>query len=107
MLARLLFAFVWLIIAAGLLLPLFPGDMASPGPSDGNVGAAHMVITRLRKASAASLVSSIKGDVCVTASFGIATDEPAHEELDAALIRADAALYEAKSAGRNCIRISA
>lgn len=75
--------------------------------TDGNVGAAHMVITRLRKAIAASRVSSIKGDVCVTASFGIATVDPAHEELDAALIRADAALYEAKNAGRNCIRISA
>lgn len=75
--------------------------------TDGNVAAAHMIITRLSKAIAASRISSIKGDVSVTASFGIATVDPAREELDAALIRADAALYEAKNAGRNCIRISA
>lgn len=75
--------------------------------TDGNVGAAHMVITRLCKAIAASRVASIKGDVSVTASFGIATVDPGREDLDAALIRADAALYEAKNAGRNCIRISA
>jgi diguanylate cyclase (GGDEF)-like protein len=75
--------------------------------TDGNVDAAHMVITRLRKAIAASRIASIKGVVSVTASFGIATVDPAREELDAALIRADAALYEAKNAGRNCIRISA
>lgn len=75
--------------------------------TDGNVDAAHMIITRLRKAIAAGRVASIKGEVSVTASFGIATVDPRLEDLDAALIRADAALYEAKNAGRNCIRISA
>jgi diguanylate cyclase (GGDEF)-like protein/PAS domain S-box-containing protein len=75
--------------------------------TDGHVDAAHMVMTRLRKAIAAARISSIKGDVSVTASFGIATVDPASEELDSALARADTALYEAKNAGRNCIRISA
>ena len=75
--------------------------------TDGNVGAAHMVITRLRKAVAATCILSIKGEVSVTASFGVATVDAAREELDAALVRADTALYEAKEAGRNCIRISA
>ena len=31
MLGRVLFAFVWLIIAAGLVLPLYPPDVATPG----------------------------------------------------------------------------
>ena len=30
MLGRVLFAFVWLIIAAGLVLPLYPSDRAAP-----------------------------------------------------------------------------
>jgi hypothetical protein len=29
---RVLFALVWLIIAAGLVLPLYPPDVAIPGP---------------------------------------------------------------------------
>ena len=32
MLGRALFALVWLIIAAGLALPLYPPDVATPGP---------------------------------------------------------------------------
>jgi diguanylate cyclase len=39
----------------------------------------------------------------VTASFGVAQLRPA-EEPDAFLERADAKLYEAKAAGRNCVR---
>lgn len=38
----------------------------------------------------------------VTASFGIATLDGATGDLDALLANADAALYEAKAAGRNC-----
>jgi hypothetical protein len=40
MLGRALFAFVWLIIAAGLLLPLFPAEVAAPGLSNARVTAA-------------------------------------------------------------------
>jgi hypothetical protein len=32
MLGRVLFALVWLIIAAGVTLPLYPPDVATPGP---------------------------------------------------------------------------
>jgi two-component system, cell cycle response regulator len=43
-------------------------------------------------------------DVTVTVSVGVAVVQPeAEEELDAALRRADAALYLAKGAGRNCV----
>jgi hypothetical protein len=40
MLGRALFALVWLIIAAGVLLPLYPADVPAPGPAGGEVAAA-------------------------------------------------------------------
>jgi hypothetical protein len=39
MLGRALFALVWLIIAAGLLLPLYPSELSAPGPAGGGVAA--------------------------------------------------------------------
>jgi len=39
MLGRALFAFVWLIIAAGLLLPLYPAEVPVPGSASGEVAA--------------------------------------------------------------------
>ena len=39
MLGRALFALVWLIIAAGLLLPLYPSDVSAPGSASGEVAA--------------------------------------------------------------------
>jgi GGDEF domain-containing protein len=41
-------------------------------------------------------------DTAVTASFGISAVAPGEAVLEAALRRADQALYQAKSAGRNC-----
>ena len=43
--------------------------------------------------------------VHITASFGVAVYEPGHE-IRGALFRADRALYEAKEAGRNRIRVA-
>jgi diguanylate cyclase (GGDEF)-like protein len=44
----------------------------------------------------------------VSVSIGIATLSPAHGTESAALIQqADRALYESKSAGRNCVSVSA
>jgi hypothetical protein len=40
MLSRLLLACVCLVIAAGLLLPLYPADVAAPGSATGEVAAA-------------------------------------------------------------------
>jgi hypothetical protein len=40
MLGRALFALVWLIIAAGVLLPLFPAEVAAPGLSEGRIAEA-------------------------------------------------------------------
>lgn len=39
----------------------------------------------------------------VTASFGVASDFPPHHEAETVIRAADAALYRAKSGGRNCV----
>jgi diguanylate cyclase (GGDEF)-like protein/PAS domain S-box-containing protein len=75
--------------------------------SDGSSEASHMVVDRLRRAIAAARISTIRGDVSVTASFGIATVDSAVQDLETSLRLADEALYEAKRAGRNCIKIRA
>lgn len=75
--------------------------------ADGDQIAAQGAVSRLKAAIAVSSISSIKGCVSVTASFGIATVDPGLVEVADALARADEALYEAKEAGRNCIKIRA
>lgn len=42
----------------------------------------------------------------VTASIGVATLSPSSEDLDALLRSADAAMYQAKSQGRNCVVVA-
>jgi diguanylate cyclase (GGDEF)-like protein/PAS domain S-box-containing protein len=74
---------------------------------DGWVNAAEDVLARLREAIARQKVSTIKGDVSITASFGMAVVDPGMVDVEVALRLADEALYEAKNAGRNCIRIRA
>jgi diguanylate cyclase (GGDEF)-like protein/PAS domain S-box-containing protein len=75
--------------------------------TEGDVAGAHAMVERLRRAIAATRVSAIKAEISVTASFGVALVDPFYEGLESALARADEALYEAKNAGRDCIRISA
>jgi len=65
------------------------------------------IVARLHRAIADARVSTIKGDVAVTASFGLATVEPSMIDLETAIRLADEALYEAKNSGRNCIRVRA
>lgn len=60
---------------------------------------------RLRTRLAASRFQHIPADIAVTASFGIATIT-GHEALADALRRADLALYQAKSEGRNDTRVA-
>jgi diguanylate cyclase (GGDEF)-like protein len=52
-------------------------------------------------------ILTIKGDVKVTASFGIATVDPSKIDLETAIRLADEALYDAKNSGRNCIKVRA
>jgi diguanylate cyclase (GGDEF)-like protein/PAS domain S-box-containing protein len=65
--------------------------------------AAAGVLDRLRDAVAALRIDHEGQAVGVTVSAGVVEFRPA-EALAAALERADAALYAAKAAGRNCVR---
>ena len=75
--------------------------------TDASLEAANKIVTRLHQAIAGSSVSTIKGEVAVTASFGLATVDPNAVDLETAIRLADEALYEAKNSGRNCIKIRA
>ena len=61
------------------------------------------VAGRLRRAVAAMTVSVEQGAIPVSVSVGLAAGRP-DEALQTALMRADAALYAAKAAGRDCVR---
>jgi diguanylate cyclase (GGDEF)-like protein len=67
-----------------------------------SLAAAHAVADRLRRAIAETQVEVDGRTFQVTASFGVAQLEP-KENAVAMLNRADALLYEAKQAGRNCV----
>jgi two-component system cell cycle response regulator len=64
-----------------------------------DLDAGHRIAERLRSRVAGTLVD----DVAITVSIGATVIQPdtEEEELDAAIRRADGALYEAKRAGRN------
>jgi two-component system cell cycle response regulator len=66
-----------------------------------DLDAGHRIAERLRSRIAGAPVENI----AVTVSIGAAMVQldMEEEELDAALRRADEALYEAKRAGRNCV----
>jgi diguanylate cyclase (GGDEF)-like protein len=74
---------------------------------DASLDAARTVVSRVHQGIAGSHTTTIKGDVSVTASFGIATIDVGAVDLETAIRLADEALYEAKNSGRNCIRIRA
>ncbi|MCP2083534.1 UNVERIFIED_ORG: diguanylate cyclase (GGDEF)-like protein [Methylorubrum zatmanii] len=63
--------------------------------------AAATVAERLRKSAAGQPFTVNGAAVTVTASIGVAVVAAGEERIDAALSRADAALYAAKRAGRN------
>jgi diguanylate cyclase (GGDEF)-like protein len=68
------------------------------------VVSASLAVERIRGAVAAHVWSDTKGlpaDLRVTVSAGVATCVPG-EAVEALVARADAALYQAKKAGRNC-----
>jgi diguanylate cyclase (GGDEF)-like protein/PAS domain S-box-containing protein len=74
---------------------------------DASPTSGHEIVARMHNGIAAARISTIKGEIAVTASFGVATIDPAACDLETALRLADEALYEAKNAGRNCIKIRA
>jgi diguanylate cyclase (GGDEF)-like protein/PAS domain S-box-containing protein len=92
-------------IRAGDLVGRTGGEEFTLLLAGGSVEAARDIVNRLRMQIAACTVSATRGDVSVTASFGIAHADPATVDLTDAVHRADEALYEAKKAGRDCVRI--
>ena len=76
-----------------LILPETDGTNAIP------------VAERLREAIAAQPVAiTADKSIRLTASFGVATYLEETEEIEHLIARADEALYQAKHAGRNCVR---
>ena len=70
---------------------------------------AHLASARLfaegaRSAFSGMPVNGLPGDCRFTASFGVA-ELVAGESIDQLMVRADAALYEAKKDGRDCVRV--
>ena len=64
---------------------------------------AVQVADRIRMALATLVVTSNQSAIRFTVSIGVAEFEPAATEIEPTLDRADAALYEAKAQGRNCV----
>lgn len=68
---------------------------------DTDAAGAMAVAEKLRHALLALQFPGSKPPMRVSASFGIAALDPGADDLDALLVKADEALYEAKAAGRN------
>jgi len=71
--------------------------------ADTSLDDARLVAERIRTQIRAVAVNGLPADFAVTVSVGIAGSNGG-EALDAFMARADAALYEAKAAGRDCVR---
>jgi diguanylate cyclase (GGDEF)-like protein len=73
---------------------------------DTNASSAEIVAEHLRSLIEESEIEFLTEKIKVTASFGIAAFNGADEQIEIILERADAALYEAKRAGRNRVVIA-
>jgi diguanylate cyclase (GGDEF)-like protein len=65
---------------------------------------AQRVADSLRRDIESHPVKWGQGEICVTASFGVAANVSGEVDAIAVVGRADAALYTAKQSGRNCVR---
>lgn len=68
---------------------------------DADAASAMAVAEKLRHSLLALRFPGSKPPMTISASFGVATLDPGADDLDALLVKADEALYEAKGAGRN------
>ena len=71
-----------------------------------DIDTAHIACERMRDAIAASPIVHGEAIIAFTASVGVAEFQPG-DDIDHLLARADAALYEAKTGGRNQVRLAA
>ena len=66
-----------------------------------------MAVNRFREQFSALSFPFVGRSVSVTATFGIAGSESGDlKDFDALVRKADEMLYEAKRAGRNCVRVA-
>jgi len=71
-----------------------------------DIDAAATLAERLRTAIATTPIATPKGALPITVSLGVAQYAPNEPTIDAALKRADEALYEAKHSGRNKVVVA-
>jgi diguanylate cyclase (GGDEF)-like protein len=74
---------------------------------DTRLGQAITIAERLRERVMRIDLSRWLGERRLTISIGVATSVPTRDTISVMLRRADAALYAAKDAGRNCVRTQA
>ncbi|MCX6081197.1 MAG: diguanylate cyclase [Chloroflexi bacterium] len=72
--------------------------VVTPGASDAK---SENIFERLAKKIAAAEIETVAGQLFISISIGVASIDPETYELDKLLANADAALYQAKNAGRN------
>jgi diguanylate cyclase (GGDEF)-like protein len=70
-------------------------------PGTTREAATLIIAERVRRAVADEPIATDSGPVSVTISVGVASAGPGRDDLHSLLKAADAALYEAKQAGRN------
>lgn len=70
-----------------------------------DLAGAHVLAEAIREWIAQTPVPVNGQKATVTISIGVAELQPDDDAVDRAICRADAALYEAKAAGRNCTRV--
>ncbi|UHD14263.1 diguanylate cyclase [Thiocapsa bogorovii] len=70
-----------------------------------NAQEAERLAERLRMALREHAIETTEGPIPITASIGVATLEDDVDHLDDLVDRADQALYAAKTAGRDCVRV--
>jgi diguanylate cyclase (GGDEF)-like protein len=72
---------------------------------DTPLGGARRVAENLRRAFADQPITWKDESIVVTASFGVTGITPGEDNRDVIIDRADAAMYRAKQAGRNAVRV--
>lgn len=90
----------------GALLARFGGEEFIVGLPGLDVKEAAAVAESLRQHLRSSPCHSHEHEIVITASIGVHQADTLSDGTDAALQRADEALYEAKAGGRDCVRLA-